>query len=391
MSKIIQAVIALVALVVLAFGVVMGAVTSSFNSMANSAQCITTPGALPESVPQPLNSIFTQAAAEWGVDPLALASIYRNENPITSDEARSDESGGYREPPPPYGDGEPWQTSFRSAEGPFQFLPGTFRAYQNSNPANQPGSVWDLTDAAYAAAHYLADLGATSGTPLGDPANPSEKPTIVNALVSYHSGPGFTQLGPMGQMYAQDGFAEYQRLSSEGSHSGVVNDCEAFMVAPASATEGYPNTDHLACVAGTDTGIHQTAKGNTVRICNVRGITVNASISDQVEAMLAAAPPELGLQGTGFRTVTRQAQLREQNCGPGQYNIWKKPSGQCRPPTAIPGESEHEQGLAVDLSSNGVLIRSRSSAAFQWLKANAARFGLKNLPSEPWHWSTSGK
>ena len=28
--------------------------------------------------------------------------------------------------------------------------------------------------------------------------------------------------------------------------------------------------------------------------------------------------------------------------------------------------------------------------AFVWLAANAGRFGFSNLPSEPWHWSTTG-
>ena len=50
----------------------------------------------------------------------------------------------------------------------------------------------------------------------------------------------------------------------------------------------------------------------------------------------------------------------------------------------------HEQGLAIDFTHGGSLISSRSSAAFQWLAANAGRFGFRNLPSEPWHWSTNG-
>ena len=33
---------------------------------------------------------------------------------------------------------------------------------------------------------------------------------------------------------------------------------------------------------------------------------------------------------------------------------------------------------------------TRSSSGFQWLRANAGRFGFRNLPSEPWHWSTNG-
>jgi D-alanyl-D-alanine carboxypeptidase len=51
----------------------------------------------------------------------------------------------------------------------------------------------------------------------------------------------------------------------------------------------------------------------------------------------------------------------------------------------------HEQGLAIDFSYNGSLISSRSNPGFRWLAANAGRFGLRNLPEEPWHWSTNGR
>jgi len=50
----------------------------------------------------------------------------------------------------------------------------------------------------------------------------------------------------------------------------------------------------------------------------------------------------------------------------------------------------HEEGLAVDFTYGGGIISSRSSPGYQWLDANASRFGLFNLPSEPWHWSTNG-
>ena len=50
----------------------------------------------------------------------------------------------------------------------------------------------------------------------------------------------------------------------------------------------------------------------------------------------------------------------------------------------------HERGLAIDFTNGGRLITSRSNAAFRWLASNAARFGLYNLPEEPWHWSTNG-
>ncbi|MEY2426157.1 MAG: hypothetical protein QOI61_1729, partial [Actinomycetota bacterium] len=38
----------------------------------------------------------------------------------------------------------------------------------------------------------------------------------------------------------------------------------------------------------------------------------------------------------------------------------------------------------------GSIITSRSNPAFKWLAANAKTYGLYNLPSEPWHWSTNG-
>ena len=51
----------------------------------------------------------------------------------------------------------------------------------------------------------------------------------------------------------------------------------------------------------------------------------------------------------------------------------------------------HQWGLAVDWSNAGSLIANHSNAAWQWLNANAGRFGFADLPSEPWHWSTDGR
>jgi LAS superfamily LD-carboxypeptidase LdcB len=123
----------------------------------------------------------------------------------------------------------------------------------------------------------------------------------------------------------------------------------------------------------------------------VRGITVHSSIAGQLDAMLgAAAASGINLAGSGYRDINRQIQLRRQNCGTSDYAIWQMPASQCRPPTAIPGQSMHERGLAIDFTWNGPAITSRSSPAFQWLASNASRYGFFNLPSEPWHWSTSG-
>ena len=51
----------------------------------------------------------------------------------------------------------------------------------------------------------------------------------------------------------------------------------------------------------------------------------------------------------------------------------------------------HEWGLALDLTANGSSIQSRGNPAWIWLNLHAGTYGLKNLPSEPWHWSTNGR
>jgi peptidoglycan hydrolase CwlO-like protein len=126
-------------------------------------------------------------------------------------------------------------------------------------------------------------------------------------------------------------------------------------------------------------------------LVTVRGITVNAAIGDRLRGLLdAAAAAGFRLGGYGWRDINSQIALRRQNCGASDYAIYQMPPDQCSPPTARPGLSMHERGLAVDLSVNGKFLTSRSDPAFVWLSANAGRFGFANLPSEPWHWSTTG-
>jgi hypothetical protein len=126
-------------------------------------------------------------------------------------------------------------------------------------------------------------------------------------------------------------------------------------------------------------------------LATVNGITVSASIADNLAGLLSAAAADgIALSGGGYRDSSGQIATRRNNCGTSDYAIYEMPSSQCSPPTARPGSSMHEQGLAVDFTSGGRVISSRSSPAFQWLAANAGRFGFRNLPSEPWHWSTNG-
>lgn len=124
-----------------------------------------------------------------------------------------------------------------------------------------------------------------------------------------------------------------------------------------------------------------------VSLCTVGGITVNCQIASSLQAMVrAAAGAGISLSGGGYRDPAQQIQLRREHCGSSYYAIYQMPSSQCSPPTAPPGSSQHELGLAIDFGN----CSSRGSACFRWLSGNASSFGFFNLPSEPWHWSVNG-
>jgi hypothetical protein len=116
-------------------------------------------------------------------------------------------------------------------------------------------------------------------------------------------------------------------------------------------------------------------------------IRVHRSVVDAVAAMvMAAAGDGVVLDGFGWRTVESQIALRQAHCGSSHAQVYLAPASSCSPPTAPPGSSMHERGLAIDFSNCG----TRSTVCYQWLAQHAHRFGFFNLPSEPWHWSVNG-
>jgi LAS superfamily LD-carboxypeptidase LdcB len=143
----------------------------------------------------------------------------------------------------------------------------------------------------------------------------------------------------------------------------------------------------LLGIAGAPTSINFDRS----ELSTVWGIRVHESIADKLLALLKAASRDgIRLGGGGYRSSTSQIALRRAHCGTSNWAIYHKPSYQCRPPTARPGASMHERGLAVDFTQNGRALWSNTSG-FRWLKRNAAKYGFRNLPSEPWHWSVNGR
>ena len=124
-----------------------------------------------------------------------------------------------------------------------------------------------------------------------------------------------------------------------------------------------------------------------------RRIVVDSSIGTSVQALLNdahSAGVDLCAK-SGFRSYAEQVELRRAHCGTSDHAVYQAPPSSCSPPTARPGTSNHEGGLAIDFSCSDGQPMTHASPCFQWLAANAAAYGLHNLPSEPWHWSTTGR
>lgn len=93
---------------------------------------------------------------------------------------------------------------------------------------------------------------------------------------------------------------------------------------------------------------------------------------------------------SGFRSRAEQIELRRAHCGTSDHAVFDAPPSSCSPPTG-PGTSNHETGLAVDFSCADGQPMTHASPCFQWLAGHASAYGLHNLPSEPWHWSVTGR
>jgi hypothetical protein len=128
-------------------------------------------------------------------------------------------------------------------------------------------------------------------------------------------------------------------------------------------------------------------KAATVRLPGTT-IDVHHLIAERVSAMIDAARAEgVALDGWGWRSHQRQIELRVDHCGADPYSVYEAPASSCSPPTARPGNSMHERGVAIDFKE----CDTRATTCYRWLAEHAHLYGLYNLPSEPWHWSTNGR
>ena len=100
--------------------------------------------------------------------------------------------------------------------------------------------------------------------------------------------------------------------------------------------------------------------------------------------MAAAHDAGIDLGGSGWRSASQQIALRAANCRPTLSG-----GVACRPATAPPGTSRHERGLAIDFTVGRGGAAGRLTGVRVAVQ-HASEYGLRNLPSEPWHWSVDG-
>ena len=238
------------------------------------------------------------------------------------------------------------------ARGPMQFLGSTWRAGADQFATDVAGAAVPRGQESQG---YATD---GDGDGVADPWAPADAIHAAARLLSHNGAP------------ANYDTAIWSYNHSDAYRAQVLTWAQSYRL---SATQAGPP------VAGTPQG--------PVTVVQVRGITVHTAIAPQLEALLAAAQAEgLTLTGGGYRSNAQQIVLRRAHCGTSNYAVYEMPAGQCSPPTARPGTSMHEQGLAIDFNN----CSTRSTRCFQWLNANASRFGFRNLPSEAWHWSIDG-
>lgn len=159
-------------------------------------------------------------------------------------------------------------------------------------------------------------------------------------------------------------------------------------------TDKRQDTSGMACAPTglTAERIEPIGDGSVrIKLCDygdVKGI--NASWSTAVTGMIAGAAADgITFSSGGFRTAAEQIRLRSVNGCP---DIYTAPASSCRVPTARPGSSNHELGLAMDMRD---MCFPRATCAgnqrYDWLVANAAKWGIKKLSTEAWHWSVDGR
>ena len=133
------------------------------------------------------------------------------------------------------------------------------------------------------------------------------------------------------------------------------------------------------------------------------GQSVDKRIYPALQAMFdaARAPGVYPVGASGFRTAEKQQSLLDEKIA--AFEAQGDSPAQARENAedwvALPGTSEHQTGLAVDINADG--IHSAGREVYRWLDQNAYRYGfilrypsdktgITGISNEPWHYRYVG-
>lgn len=139
-------------------------------------------------------------------------------------------------------------------------------------------------------------------------------------------------------------------------NSSVVPKCKA------NTAGGYLNVA-TATVPGSNITVNKALLTN---VTNLRTAAAKSRFNLQAHQD-AGAPIGAG----SYRTPTTQQWLRDHGYA------------------AARSVSMHQWGLAIDFDCNGVSLAANSEC-LAWMRSNGRYYGLYQLPTESWHWSSNG-
>lgn len=147
-----------------------------------------------------------------------------------------------------------------------------------------------------------------------------------------------------------------------------------------------------------------TTDGNEVETVELsNGQMVDARIYPQLQQMFDAmrADGVYPVVASGYRTKQKQEQLYKEKVAAYEAKGMSEEQAKAEAEhwVSVPGTSEHELGLAVDINADG--IHSTGDAVYEWLSQHACEYGfiqryppdkteITGVEHEPWHYRYVG-
>lgn len=142
----------------------------------------------------------------------------------------------------------PWAISDAGAQGPFQFMPGTWDGYKTDGDNDGKTDIQNLADSAFSAANMLARNGIGPSAPLGNLDKPFFKGTFTRFSGEYNAGGGAIDRLTNGDENAP--LSIIKNYSSGQTYEYIIN---TYAVVSSSFTKGAPGWGDLSSSSSSAT------------------------------------------------------------------------------------------------------------------------------------------